>query len=152
VSAYASSTARIEGELARLTGRRVEVVLTTGRVYEGILKAYEYPTLTLLLASAEEKTESKQYPAVIITGNVIAEIRVKEVPLFDAREFAEYLIRRLGLRPDAVRVHDKAGVVTVYNTIRVSESGVEGSGGLVSKVDFVFKEYIEKKRRGERIL
>jgi len=152
-AAYAASPSRrIEGELAKLLGRRIEVALTSGRVYSGVLKGYDYPSLTLLLVDAEEQGGSGRYPLLILTGNVIAEIRVREVPLFDANEFAEYLVRRLGLRPDAVKVHEEAGAVIVYNTIRVTEGGVEGSGGLVPKISFVLKEYLEKKRRGEKLL
>ena len=142
--------ALIRGELSKLRGRKVKIVLVDGKSYTGILRDIDYPSLHLVLQDVD--TGESREALVFINGSRVAEIRAAETTLFEPREFARYLVERLGLRPDAVRVLDDAGVVLVYNTIKVTETGVEGTGGLVPKISFVLKEYLEKKRRGERPL
>ncbi len=141
---------RIVTELNELIGKKVEVVLVDGRKYSGTLLAYEHPEFNLLLAEVDIGDGSK-VPRLIITGKVVAEIRAYEVSLFDPKEFAAYLIRQLGLRRDAVKVYEDAGVVLVYNSVRVTPDGVEGSGNLAAKVNYVFREYMERKKRGEKL-
>jgi small nuclear ribonucleoprotein (snRNP)-like protein len=151
MSAYMASTGkRIATELHNLVGKRVEVLLVDGRKYRGILLGFDHPELNLLLSEAEVG-EGEKIPRVIVTGRIVAEIRAYELSLFDAKEFAEYLIRQLGLRRDAVRVYEDANVVMVYNNVRVTPDGVEGAGTLAAKVNYVFKEYMERKKRGERL-
>ena len=151
MSAYlAAGNRRIATELNNLVGKRVEVILVDGRKYSGILLAYDHPELNLLLSDVDIG-EGEKVPRMIITGKVIAEIRAYELSLFDPKEFAEYLIRKLGLRRDAVKVIPDAGVVMVYNNVRVTAEGVEGAGNLVAKVNYVFREYMERKKRGERL-
>lgn len=139
---------RIQSELGKLVGKTVEIVLTDGRVYRGILQDYDYPELNLLLTEVDIGVESR-VPVLVLTGKIVAEIRAHETSVFNPREFAEYAVKKLGIRPDGVKVYDDAGIVMIYNTIKVDEHGVEGSGTLAAKVSHILKEYLEKKRRGE---
>ncbi|MET1128200.1 MAG: Lsm family RNA-binding protein [Thermoproteota archaeon] len=139
---------RIVSELNNALGRHVEVVLVDGKRYTGLLLGFDHPEMNVLLGEVE--VEGEKLPRLLISGKVIAEIRIKETMLFDPEEFANYLTRRLGLRPDAVRVYKDAGVVTVYNNVRVTATGVEGSGTLAAKVSYILKEYLDAKKRGEK--
>ncbi len=142
---------KIQSELSRLVGKTVEVILVDGRTYKGILQDFDYPDLNLLLTEVDVGQENK-IPILVLSGKTIAEIRAYETSVFSPREFANYVVKKLGIRPDGVRVYDDAGVVLIYNTIRVSEHGVEGSGTLAAKVSYLLKEYLEKKKkRGEQL-
>jgi small nuclear ribonucleoprotein (snRNP)-like protein len=149
-SVIASAPARkLMSELQNLVGKNVEVILVNGRRYRGTLLAFEHPEMNLVLGDAETE-KGEKIPRVFIAGRVLSEIRAFEVSLFDPKEFAEYIVRKLGLRPDAVKVYEDAGVVMVYNSIRVTEAGVEGAGTLAAKISYLLKEYLEAKKRGEK--
>ncbi len=141
---------KLQSELSRLVGKTIEVILVDGRTYKGVLQDFDYPDLNLLLTEVDVGQESK-IPILVLSGKTIAEIRAYETTVFNPREFAEYVVKKLGIRPDGIRVYDDAGVVLIYNTIRVSEHGVEGSGTLAAKVSYLLKEYLEKKKRGEQL-
>jgi len=66
--------------------------------------------------------------------------------LFDPKEFAEYVIKRLNLRRDSVKVIPEANAVQIYR-IKVSEKGVEGSGAMAQTIYEVFEEYMKKRRK-----
>ncbi|BEP18588.1 Lsm family RNA-binding protein [Pyrofollis japonicus] len=141
------SSRRFLTELSNLIGKRVEVVLIDGRKYVGRLLGFEHPEMNLVLSDV--KVDDQTIPRLFIMGRVIAEIRAYETTIFDPREFADYVAKKLGLRPDAIRVYPDAGVVMIYNSIRVTAEGVEGAGPLAAKVNYVLKEYLEAKKRGE---
>ena len=145
-------TRKMISELNNLLGKRVAVVLSSGKRYEGILLGFDHPELNILLADAVESREggeAKTIPRLLIKGTVLAELHALEKSLFDPREFAEYLRSKLALRPDAIRVYEDAGVVVVFNSIRVTPEGVEGAGPYVPKIDAVLKEYLKSKSKGE---
>ncbi|BES82547.1 Lsm family RNA-binding protein [Pyrodictium abyssi] len=143
-----SAARRLLAELNHLVGKRVEIILVDGRKYSGTLLGFDHPEMNIVLSDVEAGEE--KIPRVFIMGRVIAEIRAYETTLFDPREFANYVAKKLGLRPDAIKVFQDAGVVVIYNSIRVTANGVEGAGPLVAKVNYVLKEYLEAKRRGEQ--
>ncbi|HIP85190.1 MAG TPA: ribonucleoprotein [Pyrodictium sp.] len=144
-----TASRRFWTEMHSLLDKQVKVVLVNGRMYEGKLLGFEQPSLDLVLADARTP-EGDTIPRLIIRGANIAEIRAYEVSIFDANEFAEYIRRKLGLRPDAVKVYPDAGVVVVLNTYRVTASGVEGSGAMAGRIYALLKEYMEAKKRGEK--
>jgi len=139
---------RLLAELNNLVGKRIEVILVNGRKYSGTLLGFDHPEMNIVLGDVEIGEE--RIPRIFIMGRVIAEIRAYEMTLFDPREFANYVAKKLGLRPDAIKVFQDAGVVVIYNSIRVTANGVEGAGPLVAKVSYVLREYLEAKKRGEQ--
>ncbi len=143
-----TGTRRLLSELNSLIGKRVEVVLVSGATYEGILLGFDHPEMNLVLGDAKTR-DGRSYPRVFIRGSAVAEVRALEVSLFDPQEFANYIVRKLGIRPDAVRVFQDAGVVVVFNSIRVTASGVEGAGPMAARISHALKEYLEAKARGE---
>ncbi len=144
-----TGTRRLLTELNNLVGKKVEVVLTNGNSYEGILLGFDHPELNIVLGNAKSK-KGESYPRVFIRGSVVAEVRALEVSLFDPQEFANYISRKLGIRPDAIRVFPDAGVVVVFNSIRVTATGVEGVGPMAARISHALKEYLEAKARGEQ--
>jgi small nuclear ribonucleoprotein (snRNP)-like protein len=144
-----TGTRRLLSELNSLVGKRVQVVLTNGSVYEGILLGFDHPEMNIVLGNAKS-SRGDSYPRLFIRGSVIAELRALEVSLFDPQEFANYIVRKLGIRPDAVRVYQDAGVVVVFNSIRVTASGVEGAGPMAARISYALKEYLEAKAKGEQ--
>jgi len=133
-------------ELNKLIDRRVEVRLVDGKTYVGTLLGYDQSSLHIILGDAES-SDGRKVHRVIITGPRISEILVVEKPLFDAEEFRNYLIERLNLPPGSVRVIPEINAVTIYERIKVTESGVEGAGSLAQKVFDIYQEYIARKKR-----
>jgi hypothetical protein len=80
---------------------------------------------------------------------VISEIILKTAPIFDAREFAEILQRNLSLRPGDIKLYDDVGVITVMEKIRVTESGVEGTGPMAQRIYDLYNDYISKRKKGD---
>jgi len=125
--------------------KKITVILTNGKKYEGVLVGFDHPSINILLSSAVDSSGNK-YPKVLIRGDVISEIMVTEEPLFDPNEFAEYLVRELHLRHDAVKVVPEAGAVLVFGRIKVTEKGVEGTGAMAQTIFEVYKKYIEQRK------
>jgi small nuclear ribonucleoprotein (snRNP)-like protein len=144
---YASRS--IAGEFTRLIDKKVMVRLADGKVYIGKLLSYDPTSFHIVLGDAEGSDGSKFY-RVIINGSKISEILVHEQPLFDAEEFASILVSKLNLRPDLVKVLHDANIVVVYDRIKVSESGVEGTGSFAQRIYEVYVEYIENKKKGAK--
>jgi len=137
----------LTSELNKLIDKKVVVKLGDNRRYTGKLITIDPSSLNLVLADAEADDGSK-YHRVVLSGAFIREIILPEQPLFIAEEFAEFLARRLNLRSDALKVISEINAVEVYGRVRVRESGVEGSGTLAERVNELFNEYIERKKKG----
>lgn len=139
----------IASELSRLVDKRIIVRLIDGKTYIGKLLSYDPSTLHIVLGDAEGDGGQKLY-RVIINGNKVSEILVQEQPLFDAEEFAAILTSKLSLRPDVVKVLHDVNAVIVYDRIKVSEAGVEGTGSFAQRIYEIYLEYIENKKKGVR--
>ncbi|MCC6045401.1 MAG: Lsm family RNA-binding protein [Ignisphaera sp.] len=143
-----SHTARsIVGELAKAIDKKVMVRLVDGKTYTGKLLSFDQNSLHVVLGDAESNDGAK-YHRVIVHGSRVSEIIIQEQPLFSAEEFASLVLSKLGLRPDVVKVLHDANIVVVYDRIKVSEAGVEGSGSLAQKIYELFVEYVESKKKG----
>ncbi len=136
-------------ELAGIVGSVVTVKLVDGTIYEGKLVGIDAgDRLTLHLVLQDAKcSDGEKYYKVFINGNRISEIISAERPLFDPEEFAHIIQTKLNLPPGTVRVLKEAGTVMIYDRYKVSVNGVEGSGGLASKIYSVWEEYMEEKKR-----
>ena len=139
---------RIVGDLALMLDKSVIVRLSNNKTYIGTLSSYEVSPFLVALSNAKDESNNT-YFKVILNGDFITEILLKSSPLFDPKDFASYLEKTLGLRPGDVKVYEEAGVVVVLDKIKVTESGVEGSGPMAQKVYDVFNEYIKRKKEGK---
>ncbi|MEM1560209.1 MAG: Lsm family RNA-binding protein [Ignisphaera sp.] len=139
----------LAGELARLVDKKVLVRLVDGKVYMGRLMSFDQASLHIVLSDVEGSDGGK-YHRVIINGSRISEILVQEQPTFSAEEFASMVSLKLGLRSDVIKILPDVNAVIIYDRIRVTEAGVEGSGSLAQKIYEIYTEYMESKKKGAR--
>jgi len=128
--------------LSSLLDKKVKVITASGSSYEGKLIAYDQNTLTLILANAKDD-KGDAYARVLINGNYVAQLLRLEEP-FDLKGLAEALEKAF---PNMVTLHEDAGVITVMDRVRVTESGVvEGSGPIAERVKRIFEEFVASKQ------
>jgi small nuclear ribonucleoprotein (snRNP)-like protein len=142
------TTRSIKADLSLMLDKSVVVKLTNNKTYTGVLSSYEISPFLLSLTNAKDN-ENNTYYKVLINGEYVSEILMKNTPIFEPREFASFLEKALGLRQTDIKVYEEAGVVVVLDKIKVSESGVEGSGPMAQKVYDVFNDYIKRKKEGK---
>ncbi|MGC9104845.1 MAG: Lsm family RNA-binding protein [Thermoprotei archaeon] len=142
------TTRSIKADLSLMLDKSVIVKLTNNKTYTGVLSSYEISPFLLSLTNAKDN-ENNTYYKVLINGEYVSEILMKNTPIFEPREFASFLEKALGLRPTDIKVYEEAGVVVVLDKIKVSENGVEGSGPMAQKVYDVFNDYIKRKKEGK---
>ncbi|MEM3863878.1 MAG: Lsm family RNA-binding protein [Metallosphaera sp.] len=135
-------------DMNSLLEKTVIIKLTDGRSYSGQLSSYELSPFMISLVNAKDG-ENNTFYKVVINGDVISEIIAKSTPVFDVREFADLLQKSLGLRPGDVKLYEEVGVITVLERIKVSESGVEGSGPMAQRIYDLYNDYVAKKKKGE---
>ncbi|BDB97174.1 Lsm family RNA-binding protein [Saccharolobus caldissimus] len=141
-----SSGRRIVGELNNLIDKTVVVKTINNKTYIGQLYAYELSPFIISLINVKDENNNVFYK-LLINGNIISEIIIKNPPLFEPREFAEIVERSLNLRPADIKVYEEAGVVTILEKIKVSQNGVEGSGPMAQRIYDIYNEYINKKKK-----
>ncbi|OYT46871.1 MAG: ribonucleoprotein [Desulfurococcales archaeon ex4484_42] len=140
-------------ELSNFLEKNVAVKLVDGQRYEGTLIGFdigsEHSGFHVLLGDAIDP-QGNVYHRIFINGARISEIILKSPPLFDPKEFADVLQRKLNLPGGAVKIVPEANAVIVYEKYKVTESGVEGAGPLANKIYSVLQEYLEHKQKGIR--
>lgn len=133
---------RFSTELSSLLDKKVKVVMAGGACYEGKLIAYDQSSLNLILANARDE-KGGVYARVLVNGQYVTQILRLEEP-FDLKGLAELLEKSF---PNMVVLHEDAGVITVMDRIRVSESGViEGSGPIAERVKKIYEEFISSRQ------
>ncbi len=142
----ASISRKLVAEITSWQGKRIKIKLVDGRSYEGVAEAIDHPSLNVLLSDAVNEKGEKVYK-VLIRGQQISEIIVPQQDIFNAEEFARILQEELKLAPGAVKVYPEIETVMVFNTIKVTRNGVEGSGPLAQKVYSIFEKYMASKRK-----
>lgn len=138
---------RLIGELTNLLDKRIKVVLTDGKVYEGVLKGFDHPSLNILLDNVVDSTGAK-IGKVFIKGEKLSEIIALEMPLFNPEEFRDMVIKEMRIPEHMIKVVSEAGAVVVQNRYRITESGVEGVGPLAETLHEIYRRYMESKKRG----
>lgn len=127
-------------ELADLKGKYITVVTTTGKSFNGLLKAWNPDTFDLCLSNVNEGKNS--YFKVFLRGPIISEILISEQP-FDLRGLALELQERLNLLEADVKLYEDARMIQVLNKVKVTEKGVEGTGPVADRVRVVFEQFME---------
>jgi len=136
-------------ELLNIIDTTVKVKLIDGTFYEGRLLGIDVSdrfTLHLILENARSSS-GNLYHKVFINGSRISEIIATERPIFDPGEFAQFIQQKLSLPPGTIKVLKETKTVLVYDRYKISENGVEGAGGLASKLYSLWQEYMESKKR-----
>ena len=127
-------------ELADLKGKYITVVTTTGKSFNGLLKAWNPDTFDLCLSNVNEGKNS--YFKVFLRGPIISEILISEQP-FDLGGLASELQDRLNLLEADVKLYEDARMIQVLNKVKVTEKGVEGTGPVADRVRVVFEQFME---------
>ena len=126
-------------EISTFQNKRVAVILKNGRKYVGELKGLSPETLTCVLIKAKRDDESIELHRICLNGDQIAEIYLEEAPfdLMGLKEELEQIFRR----PGDVKVYYEAGLIVVLERVKVSETGVEGTGPVADRVRAIFNRY-----------
>ena len=127
-------------ELADLKGKYITIVTTTGKSFNGLLKAWNPETFDLCLSNVNEGKNS--YFKVFLRGPIISEILISEQP-FDLQGLATELQERLNLLEADVKLFEDARMIQVLNKVKVTEKGVEGTGPVADRVRVVFEQFME---------
>ncbi|MEM1573806.1 MAG: Lsm family RNA-binding protein [Candidatus Methanomethylicaceae archaeon] len=130
------STKRYVSELNNFIDRIVKVITIRGTVYEGKLIGLDFSNLNICLSDV--LIEGEKYPRVVINGNAISEIILKEKP-FDLKGLSDRLSK---LFPNMVKYYEDAGFIMVMDRIKVTAEGVEGSGPMYERVKKVYDQYV----------
>ena len=126
-------------EITAFSNKRVAVILKNGRKYVGELKGLSPETLSCVLIKAKRDEETNEIHRICLNGDQIAELYLEEAPfnLLGLKDELERIFRR----PGDVKVYDEAGLIVVLERVKVSESGVEGTGPVADRVRAIFNRY-----------
>jgi small nuclear ribonucleoprotein (snRNP)-like protein len=128
-------------ELVSLTGSLVTVTTTGGKSFVGEMRSYDPNSLSVCLGTAKD-SEGKTFHRLIINGSIIEQIVRSEEP-FDLRSLANEIQRIFP--PGEVKYMEDARVIQVLDKIKVTESGVEGTGPLTERVRVIFEKFVKEK-------
>ena len=135
----AEANKRFVAELNNIIGREVQVVLSNGEVYRGILHAVD-TQLNIVLSNAVGKTGEK-YDRIFIMYRYIIHIDSIQRRI-DLREFAKYAEK---VFPGMVKYVEETNTVLIGDKVRVSEIGVEGVGPVAERAKRLFEEFLKSK-------
>lgn len=135
----AEASKRFVAELNNLIGREVQVVLSNGEIYRGVLHAVDNQ-LNIVLANAASKAGEK-FVRVFIMYRYIVHIDSVEKRI-DLREFAKHAEK---VFPGMVKYVEETNTVLIGDKVRVSEVGVEGVGPVAERAKRLFEEFLKSK-------
>jgi small nuclear ribonucleoprotein (snRNP)-like protein len=138
-STLAEANKRFVAELNNVIGREVQVVLSNGEIYRGILHAVD-TQLNIVLSNAVGKTGEK-YDRIFIMYRYIIHIDSIQRRI-DLREFAKYAEK---VFPGMVKYVEETNTVLIGDKVRVSEIGVEGVGPVAERAKRLFEEFLKAK-------
>ena len=142
----ATVSRKLVSEVTSWQGKRIKVRLIDGRMYEGVVEAIDHPSFNILLSDVVNEKGEKLYK-VLIRGQQVSEVIIPQQDIFNAEEFARLLQEELKLAPGAIKVYPEIETVMVFNSIKVTRNGVEGSGPLAQKVYSIFEKYMAAKKK-----
>jgi len=126
-------------EIANLIGSRVkaQTSLENGISFTGVLTAYDRNTMAIFLRDASDDKGNK-FEKLIIYGPWLQYITETEKP-FDLKGLAESISKLFP--PGEVEYNESAGAIMILNKIKVTETGVQGSGPLAERVKRAYEEF-----------
>lgn len=136
-STLAEASKRFVAELNNVLGREVQVVLSSGEVYRGVLHAVDNQ-LNIVLANATNKS-GERFTRVFIMYRYIVHIDSMERRI-DMREFAKQAEK---IFPGMVKYVEETNTVLIGDKVRVSEIGVEGIGPVAERAKRLFEEFLK---------
>ena len=127
-------------ELAAVVGSTIEVVINTGKTYNGTLKGIDQNSLSIVLQDVTELEKGTQIPKLFIYGSSIVSFAVAEEEVS-----LEGLAKELekSFPPGGVAYYPETATIVVMNKIRVNVDGVEGTGPLYERVKEVADSWLK---------
>lgn len=123
-------------ELSTLVNKRVKILLSSDKIYTGVLRGIQDTSFNVALSEAESAGEN--YFRVFITGSNIVEITLAEEP-FNLSGLASELASMF--QPQNIKILEEAGIIQVFDRFTVSEEGVKGTGPIAERIQKIFDKY-----------
>lgn len=140
----AEPSRRLVAKLNGMLDKNILVRLSSGKTYKGKLVGFDINNLNMVLEAVED-SEGNRWALVLIGGHSVSEVILEEGSVFDAKEFAEYLVTHGNIGRHLIKVYEDVNIVEVGKIVRVTASGVEGTGPMAQKVHTLFMEYLRSK-------
>ena len=126
-------------ELSTLVNKRVKILLSSDKIYTGVLRGIQDTSFNVALSEAE--SAGVNYFRVFITGSNIVEITLAEEP-FNLSGLASELASMF--QPQNIKILEEAGIIQVFDRFTVSEEGVKGTGPIAERIQKIFDKYKAK--------
>ncbi len=123
-------------ELSTLVNKRVKILLSSDKIYTGVLRGIQDTSFNVALSEAE--SAGINYFRVFITGSNIVEITLAEEP-FNLSGLASELASMF--QPQNIKILEEAGIIQVFDRFTVSEEGVKGTGPIAERIQKIFDKY-----------
>ena len=102
-------------ELSTLVNKRVKILLSSDKIYTGVLRGIQDTSFNVALSEAE--SAGVNYFRVFITGSNIVEITLAEEP-FNLSGLASELASMF--QPQNIKILEEAGIIQIFDRFTVS--------------------------------
>ncbi|MFW9995391.1 MAG: Lsm family RNA-binding protein [Candidatus Odinarchaeota archaeon] len=139
-------------EMLNFFNKRASIITIEGWKYTGELKAFDPISLNSLIVNCDtwnsEGERQATYSKVVVPGVKVREIFLEEAP-FDIDGLAKEL-EKVFRRPGDIKIFPDAGVITILERVKVTESGIEGTGPVADRVQTIYDRFMQSfKARAE---
>ena len=132
----ALSIRRFYEEILQFVGKKVSIVTSYDKNYNGTLSAIDERLDTVL-----ENVEGQGILRIVINGSFVKEIKLLEKP-FDLKGLADRLSR---VFPGLVKIREDVNAIIVMDKIKVTEHGIEeGTGLAADRVKSIYEEFMRE--------
>ncbi|WP_449461568.1 Lsm family RNA-binding protein [Tardisphaera miroshnichenkoae] len=131
------TTHKFASDVMSFQDRKVKIITTTGKQFEGTLRSIDPDHLHVYLEDATLQG-GEIMPVVFIPGSIIEHIVVEEKSV-DLRALAEILEKTF---PRMVKIDESASLIIVADRVRVTNRGVSGAGPTAEKVKKIYEDFL----------
>ncbi len=132
------TTHKFASDLMAFQDRKVKIITTTGKQFEGTLRSVDPDRLHVYLEEASSQS-GETIPALFIPGSIIEQIIVEEKNV-DLRALAEILEKTF---PRMVKIDETGSLIIVADRVRVTSRGVSGAGPTAEKVKKIYEDFLK---------
>jgi len=129
---------KFSSDLLGFQDRKVLVLTTSGKSFEGIMKSVDPDRMHVFLQDAKDEG-GQSYPALFIPGTTVQQIVVEEKAI-NLQALAEILEKTF---PRMVKVDESGGLIVVADRVRVTAAGVTGVGPTADKVKKIYEDFVK---------
>ncbi|MHA2294769.1 MAG: Lsm family RNA-binding protein [Candidatus Hodarchaeales archaeon] len=132
-------------EMLNFFNKRVSIITMEGWKYTGELKAFDPISLNSLMMNCDawnsEGERQDTYSKVVVPGMKIREIYLEEAP-FDIEGLAKEL-EKVFRRSGDIKIFPDAGIITILERVKVTESGIDGTGPVAERVQTIYDRFMK---------